>query len=119
MRQQNTSKTGPGYIYLSLSSAPQQHHHAVSHVTWSCVPPPPHQVPYNDVEALEQRLASNPNIVAFMVEPIQGEAGVVVPDDGYLAKVTPPPPPPLCLPRDRESYCCRTIGVRLYFALYR
>lgn len=44
-------------------------------------------VPYNDVEALEQRLASNPNIVAFMVEPIQGEAGVVVPDDGYLTKV--------------------------------
>jgi ornithine--oxo-acid transaminase len=31
-------------------------------------------------------LQSNPNIVAFMVEPIQGEAGVVVPDAGYLAK---------------------------------
>ncbi len=37
--------------------------------------------------ALEERLASNPNIVAFMVEPIQGEAGVVVPDDGYIAMV--------------------------------
>lgn len=48
---------------------------------------PLHQVPYNDVAALEERLASNPNIVAFMVEPIQGEAGVVVPDDGYMAKV--------------------------------
>lgn len=48
----------------------------------------PYQVPYNDVAALEERLASNPNIVAFMVEPIQGEAGVVVPDDGYMAKVT-------------------------------
>lgn len=47
-----------------------------------------YQVPYNDVAALEERLASNPNIVAFMVEPIQGEAGVVVPDDGYMAKVT-------------------------------
>lgn len=45
------------------------------------------QVPYNDVAALEERLSSNPNIVAFMVEPIQGEAGVVVPDDGYMAKV--------------------------------
>eukprot|EP00903_Cladosiphon_okamuranus_P017390 g16019.t1 len=44
-------------------------------------------VPYNDVAALEERLASNPNIVAFMVEPIQGEAGVIVPDDGYMAKV--------------------------------
>lgn len=38
--------------------------------------------------ALEERLASNPNTVAFMVEPIQGEAGVVVPDDGYMAKVS-------------------------------
>ena len=47
-----------------------------------------YQVPYNDVAALEERLASNPNIVAFMVEPIQGEAGVVVPDDGFMAKVT-------------------------------
>lgn len=45
------------------------------------------KVPFNDVAALEERLASNPNIVAFMVEPIQGEAGVVVPDDGYMAKV--------------------------------
>lgn len=45
------------------------------------------QIPFNDVSALEERLASNPDIVAFMVEPIQGEAGVVVPDDGYMAKV--------------------------------
>lgn len=43
-------------------------------------------IPYNDLAALEQKLAADPNIVAFMVEPIQGEAGVVVPDDGYLAK---------------------------------
>ncbi|GBF87809.1 hypothetical protein Rsub_00520 [Raphidocelis subcapitata] len=42
-------------------------------------------IPYNDLGALEAKLKANPNIVAFMVEPIQGEAGVVVPDDGYLA----------------------------------
>ena len=43
-------------------------------------------IPYNDVQALEQKLESDKNIVAFMVEPIQGEAGVVVPDEGYLRK---------------------------------
>ncbi len=41
-------------------------------------------VPYNDLEALEKAIRSNPNTVAFLVEPIQGEAGVNVPDDGYL-----------------------------------
>lgn len=45
------------------------------------------KVPYNDVKALESALASDPNIVAFMVEPVQGEAGIIVPDPGYLAAV--------------------------------
>lgn len=44
-------------------------------------------IPYNDVAALKMKLESDANIVAFMVEPIQGEAGVVVPDDGYLRDV--------------------------------
>ena len=43
-------------------------------------------IPYNDLEALEREL-KDPNVCAFMVEPIQGEAGVVVPDEGYLAGV--------------------------------
>ncbi len=42
-------------------------------------------IPYNDLPALTAAL-SNKNIAGFLVEPIQGEAGVVVPDDGYLAK---------------------------------
>jgi ornithine--oxo-acid transaminase len=43
-------------------------------------------VPYNDLPALEKAL-QNPEVAAFMVEPIQGEAGVVVPDEGYLTEV--------------------------------
>ena len=44
-------------------------------------------VPYNDIPSLEKAF-EDPNVVAFMVEPIQGEAGVVVPDEGYLKKVS-------------------------------
>ncbi|MEE4255723.1 MAG: ornithine--oxo-acid transaminase [Bacteroidales bacterium] len=42
-------------------------------------------VPYNDLGALEKEL-QDPNVTAFLVEPIQGEAGVYVPDEGYLKK---------------------------------
>jgi ornithine--oxo-acid transaminase len=40
-------------------------------------------IPYNDTHALAHAL-QNPNVAAFIVEPIQGEAGIVVPDSGYL-----------------------------------
>jgi len=43
-------------------------------------------VPYNDLTSLEVKL-QDPNTCAFMVEPIQGEAGVIVPDEGYLRGV--------------------------------
>jgi ornithine--oxo-acid transaminase len=43
-------------------------------------------VPYNDLIALEKAFADN-TVAAFMVEPIQGEAGVVLPDEGYLKGV--------------------------------
>ena len=42
-------------------------------------------IPFNDLNALETAL-QDPNVAAFLVEPIQGEAGVVVPDEGYLKK---------------------------------
>ena len=42
-------------------------------------------VKYNDLDALEKAL-EDPHVAGFMVEPIQGEAGVVVPDEGYLKK---------------------------------
>jgi ornithine--oxo-acid transaminase len=42
-------------------------------------------IPYDDIEALERAITSSKNIAGFLVEPIQGEAGVYVPADGYLA----------------------------------
>lgn len=42
-------------------------------------------IPYNDIDALEKAL-QNKNVCGFWVEPIQGEAGVYVPEDGYLKK---------------------------------
>jgi ornithine--oxo-acid transaminase len=41
-------------------------------------------VPYNNLQALEEAFKAEPNISGFMFEPIQGEAGVVVPDEGYI-----------------------------------
>ena len=45
------------------------------------------RIPYDDAEALEAVLATNNNVAGFLVEPIQGEAGVFVPHDGYLSKI--------------------------------
>ncbi|MCB0507163.1 MAG: ornithine--oxo-acid transaminase [Bacteroidetes bacterium] len=44
------------------------------------------KIPYNDISALEANLQDK-NVAAFMVEPIQGEAGVVVPDEDYIKQV--------------------------------
>jgi ornithine--oxo-acid transaminase len=44
------------------------------------------KIEYNNLEQLEQHLESNKNIAGFLVEPIQGEAGVFVPSEGYLSK---------------------------------
>ena len=45
------------------------------------------KIPYNDLAALENAL-QDPNVAGFLVEPIQGEAGVFVPDSGYLKKAS-------------------------------
>lgn len=43
-------------------------------------------IPYNNVEIFEKVLSENKHIAGFLMEPIQGEAGAYVPDDGYLKK---------------------------------
>jgi ornithine--oxo-acid transaminase len=44
------------------------------------------KIPYNNTEALEEALENNPDIAGFLVEPIQGEAGVYVPTEGFLKR---------------------------------
>ncbi|XP_033308153.1 ornithine aminotransferase, mitochondrial isoform X3 [Bombus bifarius] len=45
------------------------------------------KVPYNDLNALEEKFKQDPTVCAYMMEPIQGEAGVIIPNDGYLKGV--------------------------------
>ncbi len=43
------------------------------------------RAPYNDIDAVQSIAANNRKVVAVLVEPVQGEAGIVIPDAGYLA----------------------------------
>ena len=45
------------------------------------------RAPYNDINALENIAKHNPNVTAILVEPIQGEAGIIIPDDDYLTNI--------------------------------
>lgn len=45
------------------------------------------RAPYNDIEALQAIASNNRNVVAILVEPIQGEGGIVIPDADYLSKI--------------------------------
>ena len=45
-------------------------------------------IEYDNIQALKEKLEANPNIVAYMVEPVQGEAGIVVPSEGYFKQVS-------------------------------
>ena len=44
------------------------------------------KIPYDDIDALENAIKETPNVAGFLVEPIQGEAGVYVPSEGYLTQ---------------------------------
>ena len=43
-------------------------------------------IPYNNIDALKEKIV-DPNVVGFLFEPIQGEAGIIIPEEGYLTKV--------------------------------
>jgi len=64
---------------ISMSSDPDAYNH------YGPYTPGFVNIPYNDLERLEQEL-HDPNVAGFLVEPIQAEAGVYVPEDGYLKK---------------------------------
>ena len=64
---------------ISMSSDPDAYNH------YGPYTPGFIHIPFNDTERLEQEL-KNPNVAGFLVEPIQAEAGVFVPDEGYLKK---------------------------------
>ena len=42
------------------------------------------RAPYNDIESIQSVAKNNPKVVAILAEPVQGEGGIIVPDDGYL-----------------------------------
>ena len=69
---------GRSFGAISASTDPQSRTHFGPYLPGITV------IPYNDLAALEKEL-SDPDVAGFLVEPIQGEAGVVVPDEGYLA----------------------------------
>jgi ornithine--oxo-acid transaminase len=71
---------GLTYGALSLSGRPDLWQNGFAPMLSSCV-----RVPFNDVRALERELEGG-DVAAFIVEPIQGEAGIVVPDDDYLPR---------------------------------
>ena len=64
---------------ISMSSDPDAYNH------YGPFTPGFVHIPFNDTEKLEEEL-KKPNVAGFLVEPIQAEAGVFVPDDGYLRK---------------------------------
>jgi ornithine--oxo-acid transaminase len=65
---------------ISFSSDPGSKNHFGPHAQGFIT------IPYNDIEALESILETHPHIAGFLVEPIQGEAGVYTPDDDFICR---------------------------------
>lgn len=65
---------------ISFSSDPGSRQHFGPHASGFI------SIPYNDIEVLEKTLQNHPNVAGFLVEPIQGEAGVYTPDPDFIRK---------------------------------
>lgn len=65
---------------ISFSSDPGSRQHFGPHASGFI------SIPYNDIETLEKTLQNHPNVAGFLVEPIQGEAGVYTPDPDFIRK---------------------------------
>lgn len=76
----NNNFHGRTTTIISFSSDPGSKNHFGPHTSGFI------HIPYNDTEALAEVLANNPNIAGFLVEPIQGEAGVYTPDEDFIRK---------------------------------
>ncbi|OLE52863.1 MAG: ornithine--oxo-acid transaminase [Acidobacteria bacterium 13_1_20CM_3_53_8] len=82
--------TGMQFGAISMSTDPESRDNYGPYLpnVGSICPKTKKQIPYNDVEAVRTALeAHGPRVAGFLVEPIQGEAGIVVPDDNYLAEI--------------------------------
>jgi len=76
----NNNFHGRTTTIISFSSDPGSKNHFGPHTSGFI------HIPYNDTEALAEVLTHNPNIAGFLVEPIQGEAGVYTPDEDFIRK---------------------------------
>ena len=74
----NNNFHGRTTTIISFSSDPGSKNHFGPHTSGFI------HIPYNDIEALAEVLDNNPNIAGFLVEPIQGEAGVYTPDEDFI-----------------------------------
>ncbi len=74
----NNNFHGRTTTIISFSSDPGSKNHFGPHTPGFI------SIPYNDLTALEETLKNNPNVVGFLVEPIQGEAGVYTPDTDFI-----------------------------------
>lgn len=86
----NYADGGAQFSAISMSTDPESRDNYGPYLpnVGSISPATKKPIPFNDVEAVRKAFESHGKLIAgFLVEPIQGEAGIVVPDDGYLKEI--------------------------------